>query len=247
MLMTKTLAGLTLLNTRPKAQAQHLIDFVHQHGGNTVSCPAIEIEPLKPDWGDTIPSRTHWVIFISQNAVTYGLDTLQKHWKSFPKTASIGKKTTELLHSNQIKVSLTAEKASTESLLSAAPFQSLADQTVVLVKGLGGRTLLSDTLRKRGAKLISLDVYKRSCPKTLPPSCKNIWKNKGRFIILGTSVESIKNLFTLFGPNGASWLQKMPWLVISERIKKQATLLGIKTIYVSDPHNLNESLFILKK
>lgn len=244
--MTKALTGITVLNTRPKELAHELTELVFNHGGQCIPCPAIEIIPLETTWHTRLPTECDWVIFISQNAVTHSMERLKKHWKTFPPTASVGLKTTNLLNLNHIPVALTSEQGSSDSLLASPSLQHLPNKTVVVIKGVGGRPLLHNTLLERGANLINIDVYERQCPKSLPPACKNIWKNETKFIILGTSIESIENLFCLFGAQAKSWLQDTPWLVISERIKEKANSLGIKTVYLSKPDTLNDVLLGLK-
>lgn len=245
--MKYTLAGLTVLNTRPKALAHDLTRFVEMHGGECLACPAIEIQPIEKDWQENLPSQCDWVIFISQNAVKHSLPVLKQKWPAFPNVASIGKKTTDLLNSNHIQVALTAAQSNAESLLSASLLRSVKNKNIALVKGVGGRDILPETLKSRGAHLFTLNVYQRDCPNTLPAACKNIWKNNKRFIILGTSVDSINNLFTLFGSKATTWLHNTPWLVMSNRIKQHAISLGIKTAYVSPPNQLCETLLTLNK
>lgn len=244
--MTNALLGLKILNTRPKRQAQALNAFVTSHGGQTLDCPAIEITPLKKDWGKTLPDHADMLIFISQNAVTHSINILKKKYTSLPEIAAIGRKTRDALNKNQLSVAITARNANTESLLEDPSLHHVKDKTIVVLKGCGGRDLLIDSLSKRGAKVIPVDVYQRDCPKSLPDACKNIWKNSDRFIILGTSIESVENIFTLFGQEAKTWLQNADWLVLSPRIKQQIQALGVKNIYLSKPDALYPTLLALK-
>jgi uroporphyrinogen-III synthase len=245
--MDNELKGLSILNTRPSALATPLTQFIETHGGKSIACPALEIAALPHTWIKALPDEPDMIVFISQHALLHSIALLKEKWSTWPTCASIGQQTTTLLEHHGIKVSITAPKADSESLISIMKTQQLNQKTVVIIKGRGGRPLLTDTLKELGANVIETDVYKRRCPESLPVICKNIWKNDEDFIILGTSIESVENLFTLFKPETWTWLKNTPWLVLSERIKDNLKSKGVKHIYLTKPDTLYPTLLGLKK
>lgn len=245
--MNNELKGLTVLNTRPYDASRQLSAFIQAHGGHSIDCPAICIKPCDNQWTDTLPTHCDLAFFISQNAVKYSIEALKTHFIKWPTCAAIGLKTAQALNTHQVSVPIIAEDATSESLLTHTALGKVNNKTVLIFKGSGGREHLMNTLKTRGAHVQEVNVYQRTCPKILPITCKNLWKKKGNFIILGTSVESIENIFTLFGQLAVQWLQQTPWLVLSERIKQKASASGVKCIYLSKPDALNETLMSLKE
>ncbi len=80
-------------------------------------------------------------------------------------------------------------------------------------------------------------------PKLNSGQLYSLWHNKAVDIILFTSQQAMHNIFTLFGEDAHAWLCSVPCLVISERLKNEAALLGIQTIIVSTPETILTTLY----
>ena len=52
----------------------------------------------------------------------------------------------------------------------------------------------------------------------------------------------MNNLFLLFGEDKHAWLRSIPCIVISERLAKEAILLGMQSIVISSPETLLNKL-----
>ena len=103
------------------------------------------------------------LIFISQNAVEFGMPMLETYWPQWPVSLgwfSVGPATASKLEAFDIPVTF-PENASSEGLLAISSFQSPVDEKVLIVRGLGGRELLKETLLSRGAVVDYLEVYER--------------------------------------------------------------------------------------
>ncbi len=232
--------GLHVLNTRPLAQAKALSQAIEAAGGVSLECPALAIEPKEKGWLDALPNldSVATAIFISTNAVNFCFQALkqaQKIWPSTIQNLAIGEATADALKSFGIKTDLIPAKADSENLLKLRVLQDVNKKTILLFKGEEGRPLIAETLNARGANLQCFEVYSRLLPPIEPQRLYSLWHNESVDIILFTSQQAMRNLFILFGEEAHDWLCRTPCLVISERLAKEALILGIQTVIVSHP------------
>lgn len=246
--MTHSLHGLRILNTRPKRQAQKLSQTILEAGGIPVECPTLEIRAVNPSWVQDLPDLTtvHQAIFISANAVHHCFKRLTQHnikWPTHIEVIAIGQSSATALTKYGLLSNEIPEYPNSEHLLSLNTLKHVANQTVLLFKGEGGRSLIEEDLLRKGAKVLPQLVYKRVMPKINAELITSIWRNDRVDIILLTSEQSINNLFKMFGHEALEWIQSKPCLVISERLAKAASLFGIQEIVVSHPERMINTLF----
>ncbi len=162
------LSGLKILVTRPRDQAVQLAQKIAQAGGIPLLHPLLEIMPVE----HSAPLREQisrlqavdLVIFISPNAVQYGMAAIAA--SGLPaglKIATIGPGSAKALHAlgiNQVIVPL--EKFDSEGLLLMPQLQQIAGWRVMIFRGDGGRELLGDVLKDRGAVVEYVTCYHRS-------------------------------------------------------------------------------------
>ena len=175
------------------------------------------------------------IIFISSNAVRYFFDQLDERkiqWPESIRVIAIGRSTADALTSRGVRVDAVPLLANSEHLLSLESMQSVKNQTIALVKGEGGRTLIADTLIARGAHVLSITVYRRVLPKTKQDFLDALWREDAVDVIVLTSKQAMVNLFRLFDINAHDWLcNKLCW-VVSDRLAKAAAHMGIKEIQI---------------
>lgn len=156
------LAGIGVLVTRAEHQAGELMAAIENAGGRPIPFPVIdivgrdasivksEIEALEP---------ADIVIYVSTNAVEHGLAALAH---GSPSVAAVGPATAASLEAAGVHVDIRpAEAFDSEHLLAEAALADVAGRTVSIVRGETGRELIADTLRKRGARVQYLSVYRR--------------------------------------------------------------------------------------
>ena len=178
---TTPLSKTTILVTRPAGRELHLCHLIEQAGGSVIHYPVIciqsltasEIADLKQLQGQL--QEYSMAIFISRSAVEqsqYYFPVLPDHLT----IVSIGSKTTESLKLNNIHFDIEAPQHNTESLLQTAEFQQpcIQGQRILIFRGIGGRALLGDTLRSRGASIRYVETYKRVIPSQPPLTGKQI-------------------------------------------------------------------------
>ena len=245
--MSKSLNGLCILNTRPKDEAATLTHNIQQAGGISIEMPAIQIEPLVFTMPYKLTAIDH-AIFISPHAVSYFFQSFPK--QDWPKSLipfALGKGTQNKLSIFGLTTQALPSNANSENFLSLTQLQRIKNKKVLLIKGIGGRTLIEETLLKRGAKVIPLHVYQRISPKPDHLMINSMWQENKVDIILMTSYEAMVNILTLFTGSAHTWLIGKPWIVISERLASLAKQQGVNTVIISRVDAIIETLMDSKE
>lgn len=243
--MNKSLDKLTILNTRPLPNSFRTRDFIIEHGGINIELPCLQIDPLASRWQQLLPHHCDYVLFTSPNAVYHSIEHIKKHWQHLPTIGAIGQATAKRLEDAQLHVGFISRQQHSEDFLQNEALMTVNQQTIVIIKGEGGRRLLHDTLIKRGARLIECDVYRRVAPKQLATNIKKILKNHDIDIILGTSVEAMENLFLQLDEEQLEKVKKATWLLKSERIADAVLSRQVERIEIAPMGNINKALINL--
>lgn len=231
--IARPLMGVRVLVTRPVAQAQRLAEMIEQAGGEAVRFPALEIAPLS----DTTAlehvladiARFNLAIFISPNAVTYGLAHLKSHSGLPPHLtiAAIGRGTAKaLMETGIMNVIQPAVGADSESLLALPPLNNVAGKRIVIFRGEGGRELLGETLRARGAEIAYAECYRRVRPATDSAPLATRLAAGGIDIVTVTSVETLHNLHDMLAAPSRERLHRLPIVVVGHRQAEACRALG---------------------
>lgn len=238
----KILQNTSVLITRPRAQAQELIDLFQQHGANTIYFPSIEItsKTNSQNFINHIKSLAEYtlIIFVSRSAVEHAAPTIKHYWSTLPshtKIAAIGPATAKALQAANINVDYhpPVETSHSEGLLSLLPLEIIKNKRVLIIRGVGGREMLENTLSEHGATVDYAECYQRTLPSTdITPLCEQ-WEREGIDIVTSTSVESLQNLVEMLGSN-ARYLYNTPLVMISERMVAAAKSIGVKTVLQTD-------------
>ncbi len=223
---TLPLMGVKVLVTRPAHQSDHLCHLIEQAGGQPLRFPVIEVAEVEDNTEllDCIKHLDEFdtAIFISVNAVEKALPTLLKRSDvlNHLQIAAVGKRTAEAVEKWGYPVLYPDPPFNSESLLKMPEFQMVEDKNIVIFRGEGGREILADGLRQRGATVEYVNVYQRvqpPVPKTPPEPVD---------VITITSGEGLQNLFAMLAKQ--EWLMHTPLIVISSRMVAQARQLGTK-------------------
>lgn len=256
--MNAALDNLHIVVTRPLKQAGQARDKLQAAGASVSLFPLLEIAPVAS--ANTVRqqlSNTHHydcVIFISTNAVEYacalGGDEFLSNLHAC-RIGAIGKRTAEALNSKYIPVHLLAESGFTsEDFLALSALETVNKQNFLIIRGEGGRELLAETLRQRGAQVDYTDVYRRICPDDSTAEKLALQYQQQQIDIIAlTSSESLHNLLALTSNtkiNNTKWLKQTALLVGSQRIAEDARQAGFMAdiIVASDPgdHSMQTAL-----
>jgi uroporphyrinogen-III synthase len=237
------LVGKRLLLTRPQGQNEALAALLAQAGAMPLVFPMLaiyEAKDLSPL--QQLPARLSdydWALFISANAVEKALNILLadgQGWPATVKVAAIGRATAKALaHFGIREVRVPLGRFDSESLLENPELHSVADKKILIFRGDGGRELLGDTLKNRGAVVEYIEAYRRGLPENSDISLlMRAWGREGVDLVVVSSGEILANLYDQLGKLGQMWLKKTPLLVFSERLKAQALARGCKKVLVSE-------------
>lgn len=234
-----TLAGRYIAVTRPPEQATKLTAAIHAAGGQIISFPLLDIEGL-PDLSAfhaaiTPLQQFDWAVFISSNAVQHGMPLLkQAGLPSAMKFAAIGPTTAASLKTFGVSAVLTPmERFDSESLLALPALQQMQGQRVLIVRGLGGRELLADTLRQRGAAVVFGECYRRVNPQSNAQVLEAAHAAAQLHAIVITSTEALRFLLQLAGDT--DWLPRVPLFTNHARIAEQARESGLTALSADQP------------
>ena len=250
--MTKpSLTGIGIAITRPADQAKKLAALITEAGGTPILFPLIEITPLA-DYSQfqaviSVIKDFDWAIFISSNAVQNSMPRLLK--QGIPaslKFAAIGPVTANELQSFGVKDVLTPlshvqdgdeskVRYDSESLLTLPEMTNVFSKKILIVRGVGGRDVLAETLKARGAQVTFAECYRRINPQTNCDLLAQLWTEKKLHGIVVTSSEAMRHLLDLAGD--AYWLKHVTLCVNHARVAELPTLLGLKVRVANAPRD----------
>lgn len=223
------LANLNIAVTRPREQAAGLAARIEALGGTALRFPLLEIgPPPDPSALRDFAQRAaqfQLLIFISPNAVQYGMRAL----RSVPhgvRAAAVGQGSARALRALGVaSVLAPRERFDSEALLGLPELQQLAGWRIAILRGDGGRELLGDTLRARGAEVEYVTCYRRS-RAVLDVAALQAARPDA---ITLTSSEALAHLDAALGKAGST-LKQLPLFVPHPRIAKAARAAGWQTV-----------------
>ena len=221
------LSGFVVLMTRPEHQADELVAAIEDAGGEAIRFPVIDIEPQKSaDVSrclDTLPAADI-TIFISTNAVIYGLHCVNGDETAI---AAIGPGTKSAIELAGRHVDIFPPQGyDSEHLLAEAELQDVSGKNIRIIRGEGGRELLADTLRKRGAKVDYMSVYHRLSRTYAPNLLTNLeyrWRDGQVNCVIAMSVNSLDRLLEILPASCRELLGKTPLATPSARVLQAAS------------------------
>lgn len=241
--MSTPLQGRRILVTRPAAQSAGLASLIAEHGGAAICFPLLDILPVD-DWkplDDAVARLDQFalVIFISPNAVDFSLPRLlvRRHWPEGLQAGAIGPGTVNRLADFGIaEVIVPQVRFDSEALLALPPLQAgcIAGKNVLILRGNGGREVLAETLRARGATVECVTCYRRE-----PPSdgavIMSLLRNNGLDALTLSSSEGLRNLLDMLDTGSRERLLALPVFVPHQRIAEEAARQGLRRVVLTQP------------
>ncbi|HET9462421.1 MAG TPA: uroporphyrinogen-III synthase, partial [Thiobacillus sp.] len=230
--MTQPLAGRTVLVTRPAHQAVALAQAVRAAGGTAFEFPALEVEAAPLDELSVPLARlaeADIAVFISPNAAQFGMAAIHAS-DALPgaiRVFAVGPGTARALQAQGVSGAITPDGQDSEALLALPQLQDVAGKRVVIVRGVGGRARLAETLRKRGAQVDLMECYRRLRPQADAAPLLTRWQAGGIDAVTVTSAETLHNLAALLGEAGQPLLAATPLFAPHEKIAEAARRFGI--------------------
>lgn len=234
----RVLSPLKVLVTRPSVPGGVLAEKICAAGGEALLLPLIEPRALlETQLAKSLVldlDRYQKVIFISRPAARFGCELIERYWPQKPVGLSwfaIGAATAHELSDYEINPRFPLHGTDSEALLKLDDFDNVTGERILLVKGQGGRDLLSSELRKRNADVNELDVYQRHALDYTPTEVKKSLVKGGINSIVVTSGEIARRLSELVQ---LSDRLPMHLIVPSARVADVLRDQGFASIKVSD-------------
>lgn len=221
------LKGFGVLVTRPEHQSDEIAAAIASAGGEAIRFPVIDIEPEEP--ADIMRNLAALpapdiTIFISTNAVTWGLPYLHGDGSL---VAAIGPTTKSAVESAGRHVDIyPGQGFDSESLLTEPGLQNIAGKNIRIIRGDGGRELLANTLRERGARVDYLEVYRRqarSYSHSLLSGLEHRWRDGQVNCVIVMSGETLGKLLEILPAGCRKLLEDTPLVTPSPRVFQTAS------------------------
>ncbi len=168
---------ITVLVTRPAAQASGWVQRLREQGIAAESLPLIGIEPP----ADPAPVGGAWqslgihslAVFVSPNAVEqfFAARPGGATWPEGTRAGSTGPGTSQALRDRGladgqiVEPGAEAAQFDSEALWARLASEPWAGRSVLIVRGEGGRDWLTDTLQAHGATVAHVSAYRRVAPR----------------------------------------------------------------------------------
>ncbi|WP_332673834.1 uroporphyrinogen-III synthase [Aromatoleum sp.] len=242
--MRSGLSGRHIVVTRPAAQAGSLCDAIAARGGVAVRFPVLGIAPIDDTTAlDAIADRLDDVdlaFFVSPNAVHHALTAIlaRRSWPARAVVATVGKGSERALAEfGFTAVVAPAAGFDSEAVLDLPEFrpEAVDGRRVVIFRGDGGRDLLGETLRERGARVEYVTCYRRFRPADDPAPLLDLARRGGLDAITLTSSEGVGSLVAMVGAGGMDALRSVPIFAPHPRIAAHARAAGFLRVVETPP------------
>ncbi|MEM7054575.1 MAG: uroporphyrinogen-III synthase [Pseudomonadota bacterium] len=218
--------------TRPEPDHADLVDAVRQRGYPVIHCPAFRLRAsdcaLSVTERTALCVKTDVLIAVSPMAARSTLKWFTPELLANCCIIAPGATTASVFLEQGLDVTVPPAPGSSEAILSLTELQQVAGQTIVLVAAADGRSLLTETLRARGASVRSLELYRR---EPLPPAtrflqCLDHSAGGGDSISLVSSGLAFHHLCEALNETQLrSWLNST-FIVSSDRLKAIVSHIG---------------------
>ena len=229
------MTGWRVLLTRPAEESRALAAALSDAGIFSSSLPLLEIEPLPvtPEQQAVMRGLERYcaVIVVSKPAARLGLQLLDKRAPHLP-WFTVGAATAQVLADHGLDVHYPPSGDNSEALLELPALRDAIARPgarVLILRGEGGRELLAERLRGRGASVDYLELYRRF----LPTYDAGVLTQRIQLERLnGLVVSSGQGFLHLRALAGADWPQvaQLPLFVPSPRVYEMARAAGAEKV-----------------
>ncbi len=211
--------------------------MIRSSGGEAVLFPAIEI--VDPSDLTSLNKQIDLLhtfdlaIFISPAAVKRGVKQVRtrREWPARLPLAAVGPGSARALEVCGFQnIVAPAGQSDSEALLALPELNQVSGKRMVIFRGEGGREMLAETLRQRGAEVAYAECYRRAKPQASLAPILDAHQQTPLSAITITSTEALDNLFDMAGEANQPMLARIPFFVPHPRIAESARQRGIQTI-----------------
>ena len=217
--------------TRAEPDAKRQLDLLIKSGFEATALPLLAVEPVAVASAVKAElENSNVMIFTSANAVIHGLSHVMEGCLSSSNIVlAVGKKTRELLNQQGIDASI-PDREDSEGLLELLAAKedvgARSSNRIAVVKGEGGRDLLSTALTEQGLSVVEVNCYRRVWPPVARSAVLQALESQEPRYIHVASGETLSRLEELCARCGVSVHDKHTVILPSGRVESQARELG---------------------
>ncbi|OLQ93672.1 uroporphyrinogen-III synthase [Vibrio ponticus] len=225
---------MSVLVTRPGKQGLALCRQLEELGIKAIHHPLITIQA-----GEQLSSLKQQlpladiIIAVSQHTVEFTHQALTNANLNWPNTAvylAVGQKSAQFLSKAVNQKVHYPEVSDSENLLNLPLLQQVSGKRIIILRGNGGRELIYETLRERGAIVEYCEVYKRENLAFHSEIAVPFWQDRQIKQLIITSSGQLSFFIEQIAPQYRDWIFQLVLLVPSERIAIEARRVGFQTV-----------------
>lgn len=230
-----SLAGCTIVITRPAGTGGALARQIRKRGGTAVLLPGLALhavpftEALRESW--QAAQHDDLLIFTSPAAVRYALALGRCATQAT--VIAVGRGTARALQRHGIPARIPAARQASEGVLQLPAMQSLDGKRVALVTAPGGRGLLQEQITARGASLREVHVYQRGAPRLNRRHIEAVLHLPATACVLLSSGEAMQHLREHLPDPAWQRLCQAIAIVSSERLAEHVRSAGFSRWHVA--------------
>ncbi len=244
----KPLAGRRIVITRAPQQASSLRRALEARGATVIELPTIAFAPPR-SWRplDTAIQRLEdyaWIIFTSANGVEGFFRRLRRAKKTIralrrSRVAAIGPATAAALRRHGIRPDVVPADYRAEGLVRSLGRWPWRGTRVLLARAAAARELLPQELRRRGAEVDVVAVYRTVVPPTRRREACALLARERPDLITFTSSSTAQNFARLLGKHRARrLLRRVAIAVIGPVTAATVRELGWRVAVISKPYTI---------
>lgn len=220
---------------RPQPQADALASALQSAGYQPVVCPLLTITPGQDL--PRLPELLAWaelIIATSAHAVYQAERLLSSQGVSWPHRPclAVGSATASAWQECGIGARAPEDPRS-EGLLRLPELAHVSGRRILILRGNGGRELLAERLRERGADIRHCECYQRHYPALPARSLFSEWRTAGVDSVIISSGELFSRLLQLAPPDQLEWLHSLLFIVPSPRVAALVQAGGCTRIHTA--------------
>ncbi len=242
-----------IIITRAQEQNSYACEIFKKHGAEVFDFPSLIIGP-PDDWTPLDKAVENictfdWIIFSSANGVRNVEQRMKKFNLSLSeiskkiKIAAVGRKTADLLADIDAKTNFIPSRFIADSLVNDFP-QNPKDLKLFIPRvQTGGRSILSDSFKSKGAEVTEVAAYESSCPQTLPQQTVDALRIGVIDIIAFTSSKTVINTVSLlkkyFGEKCFELMNEIKIVSIGPQTSISCSKILRKPDKEANPHDID--------
>ena len=205
--------------TRPVGSSTTLVRRLRALGARALAIPGLSLQPTAHDARAVRKSGFEDWIFTSPAAVRYGAGLLPaRRARGQLRAYAVGDGTARALARHGVTATMPHDRFESEGLLALPELKRVRGRRIALVGAPGGRNLIAPTLRRRGATVEAIHVYRRMPPRLTRRHFTALAAARDPLIALVSSGEALTNLVALLPPPELARLRAQILVVSSARL-----------------------------